>query len=157
MIDAIFINEDVWEKLVRLADEHKNYDTGGILLGEKNTRLPIVTDLSDPGPAAEGSQFSFQRDDSFMRAVLAETIVHSLGRIDYIGEWYLSAGGNLMPTSAHNRMLSRISTDARYNNRHPVLLLASLTDKGLRARAFIYENKKKPRKININIVRKLDE
>src|SRR5690242_2379953 len=63
-------------------------ETGGVLIGSFNSNCAVITKATGPGPNAEQTPTEFKRDGEFSQWVLDETVAHSDGTQDYIGEWH---------------------------------------------------------------------
>lgn len=86
-IPQLFFVEAAWKRMFDLAEEHREVETGGLLLGKAcemaGGRSLVVTEVTGPGPKGKLEKGGFRPDIAYYRKMRRE---HA--GLEYLGEWH---------------------------------------------------------------------
>lgn len=146
---SLGIHSRVLDFLERESSVSSNHETGGVIAGEGNISVgpALITVASGPGPQAQRSRFSFQRDTQYCQQLLDAWAVDSMGATDYLGEWHKHHESNPTPSSSDILTCRRIALDPNYHVEECLLLIIGESNKRDSLRAFVVPRSGKVKQI----------
>jgi integrative and conjugative element protein (TIGR02256 family) len=112
-------------------------ETGGILMGFKNSGGIFITNVFGPGPKAVHEHFSYTPDYDHDEKVIAETFIGSGGKITYLGDWHTHPLNPSYMSGRDKETLKRISQYKPARLLEPVMLI--LGTQPLSLRGWLYK------------------
>jgi integrative and conjugative element protein (TIGR02256 family) len=136
---SLEIHSRVLEFLENESSAFPNDETGGVIAGEGNISIgpALITIASGPGPKANQSRFSFQRDTEYCQKLLNAWAVDSMGVTDYLGEWHKHHESNPTLSSTDILTCRRIAVDPNYHVKECLLLIIGRSNRRDSLRAFV--------------------
>lgn len=104
----IWISNKVRRSIVRDADAHGPFETGGVLLGWRDGENRIVTDIIGPGPRAMHGRHAFIPDHQWQIAEIRSAFERTGGDLNYQGDWHTHPAGTALMSVADKLTLQRI-------------------------------------------------
>lgn len=125
----IYLREIAYQKAIHQVNEIGKKETGGIAIGRYSSSLKMVyiNELSE-APTDSKAGFSW-----FVRGVkgLGEYLKKKWLQSEeyYLGEWHFHPANVPEPSQTDINQLKRISEDARFNCKEPILIIISKKNK----------------------------
>lgn len=105
---TIWLTTAVERLLVTSAEDLAPFETGGMLLGWRDERDRIVTDVIGPGDRALHGRHAFVPDHRWQKQQLDCTFNRTAGDLDYLGDWHTHPGGYAEMSAIDHATLRRI-------------------------------------------------
>ena len=102
---------------------HIALETGGVLLGWRDSHNVVVEHVIGPGPGARHERMSFQPDASWQQARIAQLYEQSGRRLSYLGDWHTHPGGSPVPSRRDDRTLQHIASSSEARCPDPVMVI----------------------------------
>ena len=118
----VLIDDAALRSMVNSCSLAGSMETGGILIGrlESEGRLAMICEAtSKPADSAAGWAW-FKRGSEGLQSLLARKWDRGL---HYLGEWHFHPGGGCQPSEPDKLAMTKISLDARYDCREPILVI----------------------------------
>ena len=133
------LSEALKVKIETESARSKFTETGGVIAGTGSiaTGKIQITHASLPGPKAQASRYTFNRDSVFCQNFLDKLASNSNGRIDYLGEWHKHFEITPIPSYKDKNALFEIAESPYYHVNQPLLLIIGNSNKRRSLRVFI--------------------
>lgn len=123
-VPKLWIANDAFIKMCRLATVKFPLETGGMLLGYvANNGESVVTDIIGPGLKAKHGRFNFTPDGEYQQFFLEKHFSETEGRETYLGDWHTHPKGEPYPSHLDRRTLARIAQTPSSGTSHPVMAI----------------------------------
>jgi integrative and conjugative element protein (TIGR02256 family) len=121
-----WIHSRVRQSLVREADQHFPYETGGVLIGYwADIETTVVTRIVGAGPASEHRRHAYGHDHEWEAAEIARYYNLSNGTDTYLGDWHTHPGASAGHLSfADRRSLRSVIAAPAAQTTRPIMLIA---------------------------------
>lgn len=144
----VWVSDDVIRSMVAQARVKAPLETGGALLGWRDSNELVVTGLIGAGPAALHTSRSFHPDHQWQVSQIESAFNRTAGDLDYLGDWHSHPDGATIMSGEDRRTLIRISATART----PLMLILGLCSEEVSIACWTYEG---PRTLIERIVRRV--
>lgn len=122
--NRLWVAESAKILMLQLADDHRPYETGGMLLGyEADNREIVVTHLIGPGPGARHARFGFYPDSVYQQSALEAHFHATNGRETYLGDWHTHPHSNNCLSRVDKKTLARIARTPASGIRTPIMAI----------------------------------
>lgn len=105
-------------------------ETGGILLGQSNGATVTLSVVIGPGPSATHGRFSFDPDQSWQAAEVADAWKRADGQVDYLGDWHTHPNGRPHPSRLDIEALRTIREAPEARVTRPIMLIVGARRSG---------------------------
>ena len=121
----IIISNDTNNLILKEVDNAKNIETGGILIGKKESNNVFVKIATLPGPNAVKEKCYFLRDRKYCQNILDKEFSNYGNVSIYVGEWHYHPTGRNFPSNQDLKSLAEISGSVNYLTDEPIMIIAS--------------------------------
>lgn len=122
-----WIRADALAKMLAEVRYWSPYETGGLLLGYRDSRgAVVITTTVGPGPRAQHRRFSFSPDHDAQQAELAQIYEASGRTCTYLGDWHSHPLGLSVPSRTDRRTLLRIAGTVSARQPRPVMGIVTI-------------------------------
>jgi integrative and conjugative element protein (TIGR02256 family) len=131
------------EQMLTEAKQHAPRETGGVLLGVRDTAESHVrvTELVGAGPSAKRERFRFVPDGPWQRRQIAGRYLASGRTLEYIGDWHSHPHGN-GPSRLDRATARKIARTASARCAHPIFVIAACIDGSWELRAYRFTRRR---------------
>lgn len=125
LTSAIVLASGVREEITRLTEAKPEVETGGILIGYRDTDGRVhVLEATDAGPNAVETAVRFERDRDYCQARVDDAARRLAERGQYVGEWHSHLEADPRPSARDIESLTGIAEAPNYLTDEPVMLIA---------------------------------
>ena len=119
----IFIEDNVYKKLLMIQKESCQFETGGIIIGyyDEECRNAVITECTNPPEDSTATRNCFFREIKGLKSLLKKKWNEK--REYYLGEWHLHPGTSPDPSKTDISQMKKIEHDPKFNCREPILLV----------------------------------
>lgn len=119
----IFIEDNVYKKLLMRQKESYQMETGGIIIGyyDSEYRNAIITECTSPPKDSRATKNHFFRGVNGLKNLLKRKWDEE--REYYLGEWHLHPGSYPNPSTTDIDQMKKIECDPKFNCKEPILLI----------------------------------
>jgi integrative and conjugative element protein (TIGR02256 family) len=122
---SYWISDEANSFIIQESQRKYPCETGGILVGNRETEKFKIEIAIGPGPNAVHKKYSFSRDGMYAQEQLDQFVDQSSGKWDYLGEWH-SHPQKAGPSIRDLDSLKMIARNPRYAIEIPILGLSIL-------------------------------
>jgi integrative and conjugative element protein (TIGR02256 family) len=120
----VFVTKRVLAQISAQGDAHAPLETGGVLLGWRDSEDKVIAGLIGPGPQALHGRHAFMPDHEWQVQEIHRAFKESNGDLDYLGDWHTHPGGVAAMSMPDWSTLSRMVR----KNRGAIMLIAASDD-----------------------------
>lgn len=119
----IFIENNVYKKLLMLQKKCCQFETGGIIIGyyDEECRNAVITECTNPPEDSLGTRNYFFRGVKGLKSLLKKKWNEK--REYYLGEWHLHPGSSPTPSVTDISQMKKIEHNPKFNFKEPILLI----------------------------------
>lgn len=134
---AVLIRASDVEKAMKLCNQTRNFETGGILIGyySNNYRTANITFFSKPPEDSKGTFNSFVRGFKKLKEIIS--FFFSANKHYYIGEWHYHPVNNAICSNVDIEQIKKISKDTKIDCKEPILVIISKENIG----CYVFKNR----------------
>lgn len=122
---TVWIAESAMEAAAADAEQHRPYETGGVLMGwhvpERSEY--VITEVVGPGPRAIHKRMSFSPDAEWQEGRIAELYRRAGQRLWYLGDWHSHPDSPPSPSWRDAQTLRRIARSRAARVKSPTMLI----------------------------------
>lgn len=107
------------------ADARYPYETGGIVLGYRDTTQLVIAAIIGPGPDAVHTRYDFSPDAEYQQREINRLHGIDPSRHQYLGDWHTHPNGSPRLSRRDKKTLKTIAGTQEARVAHPVMLLLS--------------------------------
>lgn len=126
---TVIISDEVQELFRQFRQLGKlDHEAGGILLGQMEGNIILVTTASIPGFGDKSSRFGFERDKKRAQEIIDYQFAISKGTIIYLGEWHTHPEPVPTPSGQDMRMIRGQYNGNKLNEKFILMIIQGTRD-----------------------------
>lgn len=126
MDETLWIANACHAEMLKLAQHHYPFETGGMLLGyQADNGEAVVKAIIGPGPKARHGRFRFCPDADYQQEKLESHFARTDGQETYLGDWHTHPRGLAVLSRLDKRTLARIATTPSSGTVQPIMMVLS--------------------------------
>lgn len=125
-LNKIWINEKLYQQIIKEAERHYPQETGGVLMGyvAENNEI-MITDIINSGPKGRHELCLFCPDYNYQEKRVASVYNKSRRVITYLGDWHTHPNGNSILSKKDKNVLYNIADFPQARLKCPVMIVLS--------------------------------